>query len=81
MEPINVIVRADPSEPLPDGYVDVADAARYLGTSRPRVRRRINNGTLEHVVETAPGRTGFRYLIPTAALEAWRTEETAGQKG
>lgn len=56
-------------ERLPDGFVNVEDAARFLGVSDETIRRHIEEGRIKAVrQEGVHGRTGWRYIIPTSEL-------------
>lgn len=59
---------------LPRGYVNVTDAARWLRVSDETVRRWIQSGRLEGIQTrvAARGREGWRWLVPTEALNALR---------
>lgn len=75
METIDIIVTAPISGTrLPDGHVDVGNAARALGVTRQTIVRWIVDGVIAAERQDSPGRQGFRYRIPTPEIARLRRE-------
>lgn len=68
---LNVIRKVPMLEPLPPGgYLDLTDAAKYLGVARSTMQRWLEEGRVEALRdEPHSGRAGWRWLIPTSDLK------------
>ncbi len=60
------------AEELPEGYVSLADAARWLGLTSEALRKAIRSGRLPAQRERSSGKQGWRYVIRTEDLNQWR---------
>ncbi len=57
---------------LPEGFVSLADAAKWLGVSPEAVRKAIRSGRLPAQRERSSGKQGWRYVIRTTDLNLWK---------
>lgn len=60
------------TEELPAGYVSSDDAARYLRVAPQTIRRMIERGDIVAVPDNTSGRFGWRWLINTSELMAYK---------
>jgi predicted DNA-binding transcriptional regulator AlpA len=72
----NVITRVPLSSDLPEqGFLDLRDAAKWLGISKTTLHEWINDGDVKAVKdEPYQGKMGWRWLIPTAELRRVKAE-------
>jgi len=72
----SVITRIKLTDDLPDtGFLDLRDAARWLGVSKTTLHEWVNDGTVKAVKqEPYQGKMGWRWLLPTAELRRLKEE-------
>lgn len=59
-----------------EGYLDLTDAARYVGVARSTMQRWLDTGRVSAVRdEPWGGRAGWRWLIPTRDLAPLRRRQ------
>ena len=60
-------------EPLPDGYMTVEQASRFIGLSDERVRQLIDEGRIHASRQKSTvGREGWRWLIDTGEASRFK---------
>ncbi len=77
---VNFVRKVPIADGLPnDGYLDLTDAALYLGVARSTMQRWLEEGRVTAIRdEPWGGRAGWRWLIPTSDLK--RLHRKMGRK-